>query len=278
MKGYAKKNCFELIFVLLQAFLYVAFLTLDLTDGCIGLSVCIKYIIIILCFCYALLVGGAYKSIFFCAANAQQSAAGQSLKNKRRDPQYADVLFLQMGLFFTLISDLFILILDYYFYGVLFFILVQQLYSLRLILLHYERTDKTEKILLYVKRITIQVGVAAMVYLILILAGVRLDSLLIASVFYFVSIIFNTIAAVRLAVKDYRKRSNLLYAVGMLLFLLCDINVGLFNLSGFIKLPEEIYKVIYSYSSILMWTFYAPSQVLIALSVSYICKQKEGSK
>jgi hypothetical protein len=183
-----------------------------------------------------------------------------------------------MGLFFTLISDLFILILDYYLYGVFVFILVQQLYSFRLIFLRYEKRDQSERILLYIKRIMIQVGLAAMTYLVLFFAGVNLDSLLITSVFYFISILFNTIAAVQLAIRDHRMKSNLLYAAGMLLFLLCDINVGLFNLSGFIKLPEEIYSVIYSYSSILMWTFYAPSQVLIALSVSYIVKHKEALK
>jgi hypothetical protein len=198
--------------------------------------------------------------------------------SRLRKYQHFETLILQAGLFFTLISDLFILILDYYFYGVLVFILVQQLYNLRLILLQNERRDGAKKILLYGKRITIQVGLAALVCLVLLLAGVSLDSLLIASVFYFISIIFNTIAAVCLAINDCIKRSNLLFAVGMLLFLLCDINVGLFNLTGFIKMPKEIYSVIYSYSSILMWTFYAPSQVLIALSVSYIGERMEASK
>jgi hypothetical protein len=56
----------------------------------------------------------------------------------------------------------------------------------------------------------------------------------------------------------------------MVLFLLCDINVGIFNLSGFIALPERIYQMMYSVSSILMWTFYAPSQVLIALSTKNV--------
>lgn len=278
MKGYAKKNCFELLFLLLQATLYATFLTLDLTGGRVGLSILIKYTIIILCFCYALLAGGVYRSIFFCESNNLQTAAGQSLLSKHRKDQCIEALILQAGLFFTLISDLFILILDYYFYGVLVFTLVQQLYSMRLILLKYEKRDSTKKILLYGRRVTIQVVLAAIVCLFLLLVGVSLDRLLVASVFYFISILFNTIAAFSLAINDCKKRSNLLYAVGMLLFLLCDINVGLFNLTGFIEMPKEIYSVIYSYSSILMWTFYAPSQVLIALSISYIRNRKEASK
>jgi hypothetical protein len=267
-----------MLFLLLQATLYATFLTLDITGGRIGLSVLIKYTIIILCFCYALLSGGVYKSIFFCVSNNLQAAAGKSSLSKLRKDQHIEAMILQAGLFFTLISDLFILILDYYFYGVVVFILVQQLYSIRLILLKYEKRDTTKKILLYGRRVTFQVVLAAIVCLVLLLASVSLDSLLIASVFYFISILFNTIAAFGLAINDCKKRSNLLYAVGMLLFLLCDINVGLFNLTGFIKMPKEIYSVIYSYSSILMWTFYAPSQVLITLSISCIRSRKEASK
>ncbi len=252
MKGYAKKNSFELIFLLLQTILYVAFLTLDITGGSIRLSVGIKYLIIILCFCYVLLKKGACKSIVFC--------------------------LLRAGLFFTLISDLFILILDYYFYGVLAFILVQQLYSLRLIILRYKLIDKSDRSILYGKRVVTQVGIAALVCLGLWLTGITLEGLLVASVFYFISILFNTIGAIRLAHSNRKDRGILLYAVGMVLFLLCDINVGLFNLTGFITMPEEIYLVIYSFSSILMWTFYAPSQVLIALSCSYNHITKEQSK
>ncbi len=278
MKGYVKKNCFELIFLLLQAILYVAFLALDLAGGSIRFSVGIKYTIIILCFCYALLSGGAYKSIFFWKSISTQSEVGQGLLSRLRKFRYADTLLLQAGLFFTLISDLFILIMDYYFYGVLVFILVQQLYSLRLSLLQNEMGDKVEWSLLYAKRLVLQMGLAVVVCLTLLFSGVTLESLLIASVFYFICILSNTIAAVRLALIDRKEQGILLFAAGMLLFLLCDINVGLFNLTGFIRIPDEIYSVIYSFSSILMWTFYAPSQVLLTLSGSYIHKQKVESK
>lgn len=288
MKGYAKKNCFELIFLLLQAILYVAFLTLDFTGGSYSLSVNIKYTIIILCFCYALLAGSGYKSIVFCYSGKFRSKIQKAQRvrytpheresivvqtDQSRIYQSSVNLLLQAGLFFTLISDLLILILDYYFYGVLVFILVQQLYSLRLVHLHYERSDKKERRLIYTKRVALQVGMSVVVYLVLLLAGITLDSLLIASVFYFISILINTLVAIRLALIDRKERSLLLYAVGMLLFLLCDINVGLFNMTGFIAMPEEFYSVIYSCSSILMWTFYAPSQVLIAMSGSNIHKK-----
>jgi len=62
-----------------------------------------------------------------------------------------------------------------------------------------------------------------------------------------------------------KSRDIRLFAWGMVLFLLCDINVGIFNLSGFINVGP-VYEVLYGISSISMWLFYAPSQVLIVLS------------
>ena len=242
MKRIANKNYLEGIFLSLQAILYVSFLVLDLTSGNNSLSVGIKYTVILLCFCYALFAKGAYKSIFL----------------------------IQVALLFTMISDLFILILDYYIYGVVSFILVQQLYSLRLVILQYDGRHKV--LALYCKRLLLHITLATAVYLVLNFSGIALESLLIASVFYFICIISNTFTAIGLAVADHNNKSNLYYAAGMLLFLLCDINVGLFNLSGFITLPIDIYSVIYSFSSILMWTFYAPSQVLIAISSHYSTK------
>jgi hypothetical protein len=233
-----------LLFVLVQTLLYGAFLTLDLTGNSINLSNAIKFSVIILCFCYALYYRkSANKSIVFC---------------------------LRAALFFTVISDLFILILDYNFYGVLTFILVQQLYGMRLIMVQRVAVKEgVDSLILrtFCVRLIFEVGIAGIVCIILQHLGVVMDRLLIASVFYFICILINVITAVRATFKSSRVKGEIIFALGMFLFLLCDINVGLFNLSGFLPMPESLYKVIYSYSSILMWTFYAPAQVLIALSV-----------
>lgn len=258
------------VFLLLQTIFYFCFLSLDITSGSIRLSIAIKYSIIILCFCYALLAGSAYKGIVFFTLKEPLAAGGIAA---------ADTLLLQAGLFFTMISDLFILVLDYYFYGVVVFLIVQQLYSLRLVLLKEEFSGKTTEQsgkeqwsslwLSYLKRLLLQVGIALIVCLTLMIGKVTLDRLLTISVLYFICILTNAITAIRLATKKPGRKSNILYGIGMLLFLMCDINVGLFNLSGFITMPEQIYGVLFSISSILMWTFYAPSQVLIALSSHY---------
>jgi hypothetical protein len=183
---------------------------------------------------------------------------------------------------FTLISDLLILILDYYFYGVLTFIVVQQLYSLYLGLKKQQKNGINQKnkmvwkpfLANYAFWLTIQGLLAFAVCYILKQTGVEIAGLPAASAFYFICILTNTIRADRAAVTAPKDKGDVLFAVGMTLFLLCDINVGLFNLSGFLSTPNEVSSVIYSFSSILMWTFYAPAQVLIALSIYTKNKEK----
>lgn len=244
MKHYVGKVTIEVLFVFVQILLFGYFLTLDFTNSNIDLSNKIKFCIIILCFCYAaFFIRGAGRSIILC---------------------------LQAGLFFTVISDLFILMMNSYYYGVLTFILVQQLYGIRLLLA--QRSDTKEKIdsALFRSwgiRIILQASIACVGCIILYRLGVVLESLLLATIFYFVCILTNVITSVKLAFHKPQRKGNIIFAIGMFLFLLCDINVGLFNLSGYITMPENLYHTIYSFSSILMWTFYAPAQVLIALSV-----------
>jgi hypothetical protein len=267
----------ELLFVLIQMILYAIFLILDITGKNLLLSRNIKFSVILLCFCFALF---------------QRKGADRS------------ILCVKAGLFFTLISDLFLLMLDYYLYGVLTFIIVQQLYGIRIILADAEEgsqltpfnklyhtkmlrrkmiqrkasSDKKDlsvarhgDFLLYKIsiRIMFQFIMAALLCFVLWLAGVYTDLLLIISVFYFICIVTNTITAVRAAKRWTDNKGLLLFALGMCLFLLCDINVGIFNMSGFIILSERAGKILYNISSILMWTFYAPSQVLISLSIKH---------
>ena len=242
MGRYSKQS--KTLFITLQAILYVVFLVLDLTGGSVWLSSKIKFIIIILCFWYALFRNkGADKSILFCV---------------------------KVALFFTIISDLFILILDYYFYGVITFIVVQQIYSIRLSMVKYRAVIENRRVALirsFLIRFAFQVGATIFACLILRQLGVALEGLLVASTLYFISIFMNAIKAVKSAITNPKEKSLILFAVGMMLFLLCDINVGLFNLSGYISLPKDFYTVVYAIASILMWAFYAPSQLMISLSV-----------
>lgn len=232
----------DILFVLIQLTLYAAFLYLDLTDANSMLSRNIKYCVILLCFCYALVQkNSADRSIIFC---------------------------IKAALLFTLISDLFLLLLDYSTYGVLTFIVVQQLYGVRLKL---AECNVQVGRLLFRKlsfRFLFQLTAALCIIIVLALANIALNGLLTASVFYFICIASNAVSAVKTAIASPGAKGSLLFAAGMVLFLLCDINVGLFNLSGFISMPEGLFHFADSVSAILMWTFYAPSQVLITLSIS----------
>lgn len=224
------------LFVFIQIILYVAFLALDFMGQAYALSSYIKFLVIILCFCYVFFFGkNSDKGIIFCMKTA---------------------------MFFTLVSDLFLLILDYYIYGVLTFIVVQQFYSIRLMLAAHRKRSW------FAFRVFLQLAIAMGVCLVLWLAGVKPDILLAISAFYFISILTNTFTAAGYAVRNRMDQCNVLFAVGMVLFLLCDINVGFFNMSGFIALPERLYQLLYSMSSILMWAFYAPAQVILVLSAS----------
>jgi hypothetical protein len=53
--------------------------------------------------------------------------------------------------------------------------------------------------------------------------------------------------------------NNILSRTGMILFVLCDLNVAVFNL-----LPSD--GSLYAAASVLMWAFYLPAQTLLALS------------
>ena len=59
------------------------------------------------------------------------------------------------------------------------------------------------------------------------------------------------------------------FALGLTLFVGCDVCVGIFNLPGL--LPDALYQ----FSRIGMWLFYLPSQALIALSA--LPEEKESS-
>jgi hypothetical protein len=173
-------------------------------------------------------------------------------------------------MFFTVLSDLFLLVLDIQLLGILTFILVQIFYGLRISIV-----KKHDLVKEFTTRIIIQAVLTLFIAFILKQINVLINPLLVATIFYFIYILTNTILAIMAVATSakYKRPSMKLFTIGMVLFLLCDINVGLFNMASFITMPENIYVVVYSLSSILMWTFYAPSQVLLAYSTQAIAKE-----
>lgn len=285
------------LFITILILIYISFIYLDLTDGIPLYANILKFTVIIICFCYALFSESNNKSISYS---------------------------LKAAMFFTLISDLFILILDYYIYGVLTFIIVQLLYNYRISCysssykVQYnsstkeqhnrspkaehngyskeqfkssyktqdnngykerkqkntaaESNNKKELIknktgFVFISRLLIQLLIAALICLILHLSGVALELLPVISVIYFTGLLVNTLRALYAVIKGDKEPGMILFATGLVLFVMCDINVCLFNLTDFITVPEQTYLLFYNISSVLIWVFYAPSQALITLSI-----------
>lgn len=144
------------------------------------------------------------------------------------------------ALMFTAAADWFLLIQnDHLMLGVALFLCVQALYLLR------------------IRRVSERFGwglrgtLAAVLLLALFPLNLATPLNLLA-VFYFSQLLSNTVLA-------WRHPAARQFALGLTLFVGCDICVGLFNA---IPLPSNVFSIV----SIGMWFFYLPSQVLIALS------------
>lgn len=158
------------------------------------------------------------------------------------------------ALFFTAVSDLFILVLGkYYEIGLVTFIIVQSLYLYRLY------SDRLKKIY-----ITLSVRLGVMVALIITFAVLNMLNLLIAECAIYITMLSANVVDAFIICK--KSVNNLLFAIGLILFLGCDICVGLHNFGTVLNvaLPIWLTKTV----SVAMWAFYLPSQVLITLSVN----------
>jgi len=162
-----------------------------------------------------------------------------------------DGLVLTCALVFTAISDLFILVMNkYYEIGVTTFIVVQTIHFLRIYLINGRKP--------YIS-LGIRFGLATVILIILGATG-KLNALTGLVAVYLPMLTGNVAESIFL----YKKSLHyILYAVGLFLFLCCDICVGLDNFAMMgITLPEGLKNFVGS----AIWIFYLPSQVLIVLS------------
>ena len=223
-------------FLLIELLIYIAFMYLDISEkGSFIISNNLKFIGIILCFLF-------------------------SLKRYSKGTDPTDIYILRGALLFTVISDLFILIIDYYTLGILTFCIVQLLYLIRLCRWRNQLGIKSSP-WKHLNRNLLAFGVLC----ILLSREIELGLLVVLSILYFVSIVLNVFDSVWIAYKS-KARKAITFAVGMVLFLLCDINVLLFNLNSFVTINGVWFARLYAFASIAMWMFYLPSQVIIALN------------
>lgn len=158
-----------------------------------------------------------------------------------------DTRLLQIGMFFTVIADLFLVILDYYFLGVLAFCIVQLIYIKRY------TEDRFSSIF---KKSIISLMSIFIVYFIIRRFIVDLDIIFPLAIFYSICLFISIIKTIDAMEKNiYPYPNKLMIIGGMILFTLGDINVGLSYLG-----------INYDLSTNLIWVFYFPSQILLSLS------------
>lgn len=183
-----------------------------------------------------------YASILLCFAFVWAEAAD------------ADGRLVGAALGMTLAADWFLLVLDrWYLAGVCAFCVVQALYLARI---HRLRGGRLKGTLLL--RGLLALGAEGL------LAALGLwEPLTAAAALYFTQLLANAWESLQLG------RQYAGFALGLCLFVCCDLCVGLRNLSAF--LPETGQGGLFVFARVGMWLFYLPSQVLIASSV-----RKEG--
>ena len=164
----------------------------------------------------------------------------------------AEGIFTLIALAFTVASDLFMLVLDkHYTLAVCLFIPVQLLYWLRIRI-----STKKPCYMSIIARFCMILAILIALY-----AMDGLELLTAMTAIYFSMLLCNAIESCFYA----KSLDKLLFCIGLWLFVLCDVCVGLFNIGDVLGVslsPEFFYTV-----SVLMWGFYLPSQVLIVTSL-----------
>ncbi len=108
------------------------------------------------------------------------------------------------------------------------------------------------------------VASALLVVITLFVLGENADSLAIISIVYYANLLTSMVFS------PFDKRGGKLLCLGLILFALCDINVGLWVLNDMYTggFPEGSFLHSLLYSGVdLVWIFYIPSQMLIPLSL-----------
>ena len=179
---------------------------------------------------------------------------------------------IRIAMLFTLVADYFLVLSDptpeNRLYGVIIFLGTQ--FS---VFLHIAINDCSKKALAVqiIARVLISVLTVSITLAVL---GDEVNTLAIISVIYYANLIANVIFAHRSG------RGGIVLTVGLILFALCDINVGLSVLnnlySGGFAEGSLLYNLLYCKYD-LVWIFYLPSQTIIPLTL-LLCNKKNKKR
>lgn len=221
------------VFILLEIALYLSFLFIDKGIFVTRIeSSTLKYASISLCLAFSL----------YCLIRKRKMAN----------------CFIPIALVFTLISDYFLLFntnQNLYVYGLITFIITQLIYFAFIL---YLRRSKFELLINLLVRFLLTIAALVVAFYLN-----YSDVLTILALVYFVELLSNFLYSTFLIKLD---KEYLIFSIGLLLFIGCDINVGLNNVHLFEGID-------YSLVNFLMWVFYLPSQVLLSLT-NFIAQEK----
>ena len=169
----------------------------------------------------------------------------------------SNTLIFVIAFLFTILADTNLLILDdNYELGILAFIIVQFAYFWYILKNMY--TKDNYSYLIAIRLITIVIGVIASLI-------VQTDKLLVCLVIIYISNL-----VINLIISIIPRKRNLLFSLGLFLFLLCDICVGCYNIGDIIDIIDisntSLFYKIANLPFNIAWLFYHPSQVLLAIS------------
>ena len=165
-----------------------------------------------------------------------------------------DWAYLVLAMAFTLVSDFFLLLTDYITLGVATFWLAHTAYIFRV-------RRKLPKVTV----VTLAVGLFFGVLLVLL--GFP-DVLMFFAAVYAVLFAQNIIVHVKYCKNTDNTTDELplfnrkIILAALVLFALCDVNVAIFNLRDPLELSPQAVDIVYT----LIWLFYVPSQLMLAIS------------
>lgn len=164
----------------------------------------------------------------------------------------------QLGLLFTVVADVFLVLIEPRNQAIAMtsFSLTQIFYFFNIL---QQSNSKAQNRINIILRIIFIIAVEIVA---LIVLKDNADYVSLIAMFYYTNLILNMVFAF------VQFKINKLFAVGLLLFLLCDTFVGFqmaFDVYIFISHGSFIYKL-FTLPFDFIWFFYVPSQTLIALS------------
>lgn len=167
-------------------------------------------------------------------------------------------IFTQVALICTVGADYFLVYLPdmKQLPAMIFFSVTQIAYFLRL---YFDDENLKRRKIHLALRVAISVAILCVTVAVL---GKKCDAVAIVSMFYYSNLILNVVFAF------VSFKNNHVFAIGLLLFVLCDTVVGFSFIDGYLPISESsfIYKIIHPGFD-LAWAFYLPSQTLLAISL-----------